>query len=577
MAAEAMVSAADDIRVAAVQYRIKITPKLVLSILGPFVFDKVKEQIAAVAPISVFLLLFQLLVLRQSIVGAVGIALGLSVIVLGLVLFMEGLRLGLIPLGENIGSTLPRKARMRLILTFAFLLGLAANYAEPAISTLREAGANVPPAEAPLLFDLLNRSGELLVLAISAGVGIATALGVYRFAFGWSLKVLLFPALALCLFLTVVAELNPATRVIVALAWDAGGVTTGSVTVPLVLGLGLGVAAVLNKSDTGMSGFGIVTLASLCPIILVLLLALGFVYSGYVLSPEAAVSLAAEMGTAGKLAAPSYVDLIGGSMQAALQALVPLVAILLVTQRFVLREPIRHLDQVGLGLVVCLLGLGVFRLGLGIGLLPLGEQVGSNVPAAFAPPLALYGEAWGKLVVLLFAFVIGYGATLAEPSMGALGITVEEVTAGAFKKNLLMQAVGIGVGVGLALGIARVMFNIPITYVLVPPYLLLFLLTWLSDEKYTNIGWDSAGVTTGDITSPLVLAMGLGVGASVGAADGFGILALASVAPIISVLLLGLIVTHTAKEPVRARAEPEDDLGWLDEELARWRASAASR
>src|SRR5687767_14328971 len=283
MATEAGLSAADDIRAATVQYKIKVTPKLVFSILGPFVFDKIKEQVVAVAPISLFLLFFQLIVLRQPLSRAAEIAMGLSVIVLGLVLFMEGLRLGLIPLGENIGSTLPRKAKMWLILTFAFFLGVAANYAEPAISTLREAGANVPPQDAPLLYDLLNRSGELLVLAISAGVGIATALGVYRFAYGWSLKVLLFPGLALCLVLTLIAELNPTTRAIVSLAWDAGGVTTGSVTVPPVLGLGLGVTAVLGKSDTGMSGFGIVTLASLCPIILELLLALGFTYSGHAL------------------------------------------------------------------------------------------------------------------------------------------------------------------------------------------------------------------------------------------------------------------------------------------------------
>ena len=227
--------------------------------------------------------------------------------------------------------------------------------------------------------------------------------------------------------------------------------------------------------------------------------------------------------------------------------------------------------------MVCLLGLGVFRLGLSIGLLPLGSQVGNNVPLAFAPPVALYGDVGGRLVVLAFAFIIGYGATLAEPSMGALGITVEEVTAGAFKKNLLMQAVGIGVGIGMALGIAKVMFAIPISYLLIPPYLLLLVLTWFSNEKYTNIGWDSAGVTTGDITSPLVIAMGLGVGASVGASDGFGILALASVGPIVSVLLLGIILGRTAKRPPEDPPAQDDDLSWLDEALPRWRAEIEAK
>ncbi|HET7771164.1 MAG TPA: DUF1538 domain-containing protein [Chloroflexota bacterium] len=571
MAAEATLSAADDIRAATVQYRIKITPKLVLSILGPFVFDKVKEQVAAVAPISLFLLLFQLIVLRQGIVGAIGITLGLSVVILGLMLFMEGLRLGLMPLGENIGATLPRKARMWLILAFAFMTGLGATYAEPAISTLKAAGANIKPEEAPLLFEMLNRSSPMLVLMVGVGVGIATVLGIYRFAKGWSLKTLLFPGLATGLGLTVIAQLHPATRDVIALAWDTGGVTTGPVTVPLVLALGLGVSAVLGKSDTGMSGFGIVTLASIWPVIMVLSLSLVVFYTGGVLPPAeaAAQAQAAAVGGSGE---QSFLSLVAVSMLAALQAIIPLAAFLLFVQRVLLRERIRNLDQIVLGLVICLLGLGLFSLGLSLGLVPLGGQVGGNVPLAFKPPEALYGEVGGKVVAVIFAFILGYGATLAEPALNALGMSVEEVTAGAFKKSLLIQAVAIGVGLGLGTGIAKVMFSLPIFWLIIPPYLGLTVVTWFSDEKYTNIGWDSAGVTTGPITVPLVLAMGLGVGTSVGVADGFGMLAMASIGPILTVLVLGLVVSRTgAKAPAPAQTESEADLSWLDEEIVRHR------
>jgi hypothetical protein len=565
MTAEAAaLSAADDIRAAAVRYRVSITPKLVLSILGPFFFDKVKEQALAVTPISVFLLLFQLIVLREGIVGAVGIAAGLSVAILGLMLFMEGLRLGLMPLGENIGATLPRKARMWLILGFAFVTGLGATYAEPAISTLKAAGANVRPQDAPLLFEMLNRTSPLLVLMVGVGVGVATVLGVYRFARGWSLKTLLFPGLSLALVLTVVAQINPQTRDVIALAWDTGGVTTGPVTVPLVLALGLGVSAVLGKSDTGMSGFGIVTLASIWPVIMVLGLSLGVFYAGGMLAPVDAAALAEAAGSGS--GEQGFVALLGLSMQSALQAIIPLAAFLLIFQRVVLREAIRHLDQIVLGLVICLLGLGLFNLGLGLGLVPLGGQVGGNVPLAFQPPSALYGEAGGRIVAVLFAFILGYGATLAEPALNALGITVEEITAGAFRKSLLIQAVAVGVGLGLATGIAKVMFSIPVAYLVIPPYLLLYLLTWLSDEKYTNIGWDSAGVTTGPITVPLVLAMGLGVGGAVGVSDGFGMLAMASIGPILTVLLFGLIVSRTGPKPVAQSPElAEDDLSWVDQ------------
>ncbi len=148
----------------------------------------------------------------------------------------------------------------------------------------------------------------------------------------------------------------------------------------------------------------------------------------------------------------------------------------------------------------------------------------------------------GLLVLVLFAFVMGYGATLAEPALNALGVTVEEVTAGAFKKASLMQAVAVGVGAGIALGVAKIVLAIPLAWILAPSYLLLLGVTGLSSEEFVNIGWDSAGVTTGPITVPLVLAMGLGIGSQVGVVEGFGILAAASVCPILTVLLMGLHV-----------------------------------
>jgi hypothetical protein len=149
----------------------------------------------------------------------------------------------------------------------------------------------------------------------------------------------------------------------------------------------------------------------------------------------------------------------------------------------------------------------------------------------------------------VFAFIAGYGATLAEPALNALSQTVEDVTAGAFKKWLLAQAVAVGVGLGLAVGLAKIIFDWPITYLVIPGYLLLALLTLLSDEKYVNIGWDSAGVTTGEITVPLVLAMGLGVGVAVGVPDGFGMLTMASIGPILTVLVLGMFIVRTTPQP----------------------------
>jgi hypothetical protein len=166
------------------------------------------------------------------------------------------------------------------------------------------------------------------------------------------------------------------------------------------------------------------------------------------------------------------------------------------------------------------------------------------------PLFGTEGGVTGLIVVLLFAFIMGYGATLAEPALNALGATVEEITVGTFRKSLLMQAVALGVGVGLTLGVSKIVWDIPLAYMLIPPYLALFVITFLSTEEFVNIGWDSAGVTTGPITVPLVLAMGLGIGGQAGVVEGFGILAMASVCPILSVLTVGLRVTKKRKQEI---------------------------
>jgi hypothetical protein len=146
----------------------------------------------------------------------------------------------------------------------------------------------------------------------------------------------------------------------------------------------------------------------------------------------------------------------------------------------------------------------------------------------------------GIAITVLFAFALGFGATLAEPALNALGMTVERLTNGAFKKQTLMMAVSLGVGVGIAVGVSKIIFDWSLAWLLIPAYLFALVLTVLSSEEFVNVAWDSAGVTTGPVTVPLVLAMGLGLGQAVGVVEGFGILSMASIGPIITVLLTGL-------------------------------------
>ena len=161
-----------------------------------------------------------------------------------------------------------------------------------------------------------------------------------------------------------------------------------------------------------------------------------------------------------------------------------------------------------------------------------------------------YPEIVGFVICVGFAFLLGFGSTLAEPALNALGLTVQELTNGAFKKSMLMYSVATGVAVGIALGVAKLIFHLDLMMLLLPLYAIGVIMTFLSTEEFVNVAWDSAGVTTGPVTVPLVLAMGLGLGNAVSAIEGFGILSLASICPIVAVLTMGLVIQMTQKTKV---------------------------
>ncbi|MFY9974849.1 MAG: DUF1538 domain-containing protein [Chromatiaceae bacterium] len=522
------------------QRSIRLQPDEVAELLRPYVSVRFMDQVKAVVPLALYLALFQILILRQLVADSWLITAGLFAVIVGLMLFMEGLKLGLMPFGELIGHTLPRKSPLPLVLLITLLLGIGVTFAEPAIGALKAAGQNVSPERAPYLWAMLNQWTGALVLVIGASVGLAAVLGTLRFLYGWSLKPLIYASLVPVLGLTLYGANDPELAKVLGLAWDAGAVTTGPVTVPLVLSLGIGIAAAAGKGDSGLSGFGIVTLASLFPIIGVLLLAL---YVAATSSP-AEISAAAAAGT-GAAALAWYerspvVEVILG-----IRAILPLVLFLFIILKLLLKENLPRPREIWLGIGLTVTGMCLFNLGLTYGLSALGGSAGSLVPAAFmevpgADGSPLYRYAVGLILALAFAWVLGFGATIAEPALNALGVTAEQLTNGFFKKRTLILSVSVGVACGIALGLTKLIFELPLVWLIVPPYLLAALLTAVSSEEFVNVAWDSAGVTTGPITVPLVLAMGLGFGYATQAVEGFGILCLASIGPIISVLLTGL-------------------------------------
>ena len=524
-----------------------VAPPVVLSALDIFrltkthFYGRFMDQSRVVIPLAVYLILFLVFILNQMVSAPWSMAFGLFGVILGLMLFLEGLKLGLMPLGETIGHTLPRKSALPAVLAIAFSLGVGVTFAEPAIGALRTAGLLISVETAPYLYTILNDWSGALVLVVGCGVGLAAVLGTLRFIYGWSLKPMIYitlvPALGLSLYVSTRSELQK----VLGLAWDCGAVTTGPVTVPLVLSLGIGIATSAGKGNATLSGFGIVTLASLFPVIGVLGLAIYIAAS----VPVETIILAATHGSPAAVTLAWYETTPGREVVLGLRAILPLVLFLYLVMKLILGEKIRHAGIIVYGIVLTIVGMCIFNLGLTYGLSRLGSESGSLLPAAFthiaaveASPIYLYMI--GLLLALAFAWFLGFGATLAEPALNTLGLTVQNLTQGAFKKSTLMYAVSTGVAFGIAMGLAKIIFDLPLAWLLLPTYLLAVVLTFLSSEEYVNIAWDSAGVTTGPITVPLVLAMGLGVGDAVQVVEGFGMLSMASIGPILAVLATGL-------------------------------------
>jgi hypothetical protein len=513
--------------------RPKLRPRDIYRLVSPYLGSRFADQLRAVIPISLFLVAFQTLLLQSQVSGALGIGLGIIVIMIGLMLFMEGLKHGLMPFSENIGHLMPGHASLAGVLGVALVLGAAATFAEPAIGALKAAGSLTDATHAPALYYLLNFRTTEVVISVAVSVGLAVVISMLRFIRGWTLKRLVMLVTPACLGLTLYLALDPHLAPLIGFAWDCGAITTGPVTVPIVLALGIGVSAAAGRSDNPLAGFGIVTLASLFPPIAVMLL--GLYHAG-----DSGVELAQVLPAA-------QTPLAGGDLlsaiSAALRAIIPLALLLWLIQRFWLRERVVEANIITYGIVLSVLGMMCFNIGLETGLSPLGIQAGGELSSAFvgvAGSAGLYPYWLGIGVALAFALALGFGATLAEPALNALGITVQNLTDGAFTRVALIRTVALGVGLGVALGVVKVIFNLPLAWFLIPAYALALLMTAVSREEYVNLAWDSAGVTTGPVTVPLVLAMGLGLGEAVAAHEGFGILAMASVGPIVSVLAYGL-------------------------------------
>ncbi len=528
--------------------KIEVTFTQALKILLPYIWHNLKEQIITVVPVCLYLALFQWVILRHGLTQIAWIVGGIFMVIFGLMFFLEGVRISLVPVGETIGDILPRRSTMFVLLFFSFLLGILGAFGEPVIGSLQIAGSGVNPAKAPLLYEILVRKPIFLSLVISFGVGIAVTLSTLRTLYGWSLKPMIIPIVGVCVLATLLVSQSDQLGTAIGLAWDCGAVIVGPVLCPLVLALGLGIFRATGKSDSSMAGFGIAGLISVMPIIMVIILTFILSLIGTEPSEPPVASVA--------IAEPSRLRTVLDALIMAIRAIAPLYIFLWLFMRYYLQEFGIPISQYLVGIAFAIGGLFLFNTGISMGLAEIGNQVGHRLPSAFHPTeSSLYPSEIGKIIVVVFGVILGYGATLAEPAFNILGRQVEDVTQGAFKKRLFSQAVAMGVGVGAGLGIVSTVYHVNLIHLLLPPYAVLFILTLISREKYVCIAWDGGSVTTGPVTVPLKIAIGIALSHATGFAEGFGIIALASAYPVMNILLLGLFAGRRERRMMKLKQE----------------------
>jgi hypothetical protein len=472
-------------------------------------------------PIILVVGVFQFLVIRQVPDAWLPMAIGLLVVVLGVALFLQGLELGIFPIGKNLSNEFARKGSLPLLMIFGFCLGFAAVVAEPALIAVA--------AQAEVISEG-RISGLTLRVLVAVSVGVVVALGVVRILLGHSLHWYMIIG-----YLVVVLVTFFAPEEIVGLAYDSGGVTTNIVTVPLIAALGIGLAVSIRGRSALIHGFGLVGLAVMVPMISVQ------IYGIIVYSFGEAREVLNGIAEAVDPAVTEVVEEVAGSillgmlrdLMVMFRDVLPIITVVLVFQYLVIRKHIAHVHKVMGGFVLVIVGLYAFVVGLKMGLFPIGQSMAEQLIGL---------DRW--MFVYLFAFAIGFATTMAEPALIAIGQKAEEAAKGRLNGNVIRLLVAVGVAVGITIGVHRIITGDSIHYYIMAGYTVVILLTFLSPKYIVALAYDLGGVTTSEVTVPLVTALGIGLATHIEGRnvmiDGFGLIAFASIFPIISVMLYAI-------------------------------------
>jgi len=489
-----------------------------------------QESLRDLLPIVLVILFFQLAIIQTIPEGWLATTIGLSIVAVGLAVFLLGLEVAIFPVGENLASDFAHKGSTFWILVFAFLIGFGTTIAEPALYVIAQKAAAISSGRI---------DASVLRGVVAFSVGFAIVLGAWRIITGHPIQYYIIAG-----YILVVTTTAFAPHEIVGLAYDLGGVTTSTVTVPLVAALGIGLASTIKGRNPILDGFGLIAFASLTPMIFVQIY-------GIVVYQFIDVSAVAEV-----IAAPEVKAVVDHSPLGMLMGLfgvvkdvVPILAIIGFFQYIVLKKPIEDLKTVMIGFGLVIVGLYAFILGLEMGLFSLGETMAYQLT-----------QQDNHFIIYAFGFAIGFATTMAEPSLTAIAKKAKEISDGKINDFALRIFVAFGVAFGIALGSFRIVDGGQIVYYIIAGYLVVIALTVISPKYIIGIAYDSGGVTTSTITVPLVAALGLGLATNIEGrdplVDGFGLIAFASLFPMITVMLYGVIST---KLGIKGEHEKEEE------------------
>ncbi len=473
-------------------------------------WEKIKEALVSALPVTLIVYILALTPLvNLSAVELITFSVGAVLLILGIGLFNLGADLAMTPMGVHMGSGLSRQKKLGLLLTVCFVMGMLITVAEPDLQVLAKQVSAV-------------MNGTLLIYCVGVGVGAFLVISVLKIVFKRSLSqiLMLFYMLLFALSLMLVVSGNGN---LLPLSFDSGGVTTGPITVPFIMALGVGIAGVLGDNRSKESSFGLVALCSVGPMLAVLLLGIFSTSDMQYQVPDYSVShniLSAFLHTAGHTAKEVAV------------ALGMIVACFIICQFAFLRLPKRRLLRIAVGVAFTYVGLVIFLTGVNVGFMPIGFKLGVA--------LSELNEA----MLVIFGLIIGVLVVLAEPAIHVLNAQVENITGGLVSKKSMMTGLCIGVGSAIALSMIRIICDFSLVYYVIPGYFISLALSLFVPPMYTAIAFDSGGVASGPMTSGFILPFATGVclalqGETAGLAGAFGVVALVAMAPLITIQLLG--------------------------------------